>query len=96
MFDCIGGTSIGGILALSITGTKDHQHPVCDQNEIINIFEHNGSEIFKRSNTDTFTRLFGSRYPATCIEGVLNSYFGNCKLSDVLPGTSVIVTSVKR
>ena len=96
MFDCIGGTSIGGILALSITGTKDHLNPVCDHHEIINIFEHYGADIFKRSNTDTFTRLFGSRYPGTGIEGVLNKYFGNCKLSDVMPGTSVIVTSVKR
>lgn len=32
MFDCIGGTSIGGILALSVTGTLDHEHPVCDHN----------------------------------------------------------------
>jgi patatin-like phospholipase/acyl hydrolase len=26
----------------------------------------------------------------------LNRYFGDCKLSEVMPGTSVIVTSVKR
>lgn len=32
IFDCIGGTSIGGILALSITGTLDGINPVCDQN----------------------------------------------------------------
>jgi patatin-like phospholipase/acyl hydrolase len=38
MFDCIGGTSIGGILALAITGTNDQRQPICDHNEIINIF----------------------------------------------------------
>jgi len=29
IFDVIGGTSIGGILALGSAGTLDGQHPVC-------------------------------------------------------------------
>jgi len=30
IFDCIGGTSIGGILALASTGTYDGMNPVAD------------------------------------------------------------------
>ena len=29
IFDCIGGTSIGGILSLAATGTNDGFHPIC-------------------------------------------------------------------
>lgn len=31
IFDCIGGTSIGGILALSMVGTKDGVNPLADK-----------------------------------------------------------------
>lgn len=44
----------------------------------------------------SITSLFGAKYPGTGIETVLNDYFKDCKLSRVLRGTSVIVTSVKR
>ena len=29
IFDCIGGTSIGGILSLTATGSLDNLNPVC-------------------------------------------------------------------
>lgn len=74
----------------------DGVHPICDHNEIINIFETYGPDIFKKTAVSPLVGLFGSKYPASGIETVLNGYFGNCKLSDVMPGTSVIVTSVKR
>jgi hypothetical protein len=37
-----------------------------------------------------------SKYDAIGIEKVLNKYFQNAKLSDIMPGTSVIVTAVHR
>ena len=35
IFDCIGGTSIGGILALAATGTTDGYHPVADTEQMM-------------------------------------------------------------
>ena len=43
LFDCIGGSSIGGIIALGSSGTIDGINPVADHNEIVKIFEEHGS-----------------------------------------------------
>ena len=43
MFDIVGGTSIGGIIALASTGTNDMKNPIADHNEIVNIFREYGS-----------------------------------------------------
>lgn len=96
IFDCIGGTSIGGILSLGVTATFDGVNPVCDHNQIMEIFTKYGPNIFCKSNMTPITSLFGAKYPGTGIETVLNDYFKDCRLSRVLRGTSVIVTSVKR
>lgn len=49
MFNCVGGTSIGGILALGATGTLDGVNPVADSDELVKIFELHGSTIFNSS-----------------------------------------------
>lgn len=46
MFDIIGGTSIGGIIALGSTGTINGKDPIIDHNEIVNIFKNKGGHIF--------------------------------------------------
>ena len=38
MFDSIGGTSIGGLLALGCAGTLDGKTPVVDHSELPKIF----------------------------------------------------------
>ena len=38
IFDCVGGTSIGGILALASTGSNDSYNPVCSTSDLIDIF----------------------------------------------------------
>jgi patatin-like phospholipase/acyl hydrolase len=43
MFDCVGGTSIGGIIALGSTGTLDGKTPIADHDDIVKIFEENGT-----------------------------------------------------
>jgi patatin-like phospholipase/acyl hydrolase len=42
IFDWIGGTSIGGILALASTGTLNGKDPVCRTNELKEIFTLHG------------------------------------------------------
>lgn len=49
IFDYVGGTSIGGIIALALTGTQDYKQPIGDHNEIVKIFTEYGKNIFDRS-----------------------------------------------
>lgn len=47
MFDIVGGTSIGGILALACTGTKNGgKTPIANSDEIVQIFDLYGTKIF--------------------------------------------------
>lgn len=96
IFDCIGGTSIGGILALSSTGTFDGYNPVVSADELTLLFTRYGKDIFKKSQLRQLRTLFDSKYSAASYEEVLKNYFKDCKLSDCLPETNVIVTAVNR
>lgn len=57
MFDVVGGTSIGGILALGCTATSDGVHPVVDHKEIMQLFQKYGSTIF---NANKIVALFNN------------------------------------
>lgn len=47
MFDCVGGTSVGGIIAMACTGTKDGgKTPIANPDELVSIFEIDGINIF--------------------------------------------------
>ena len=58
IFDCVGGTSIGGILALASTGSNDGYNPVCSTSDLIDIVEIYGNRIFKKSQFGHFAGLF--------------------------------------
>lgn len=47
IFDYIGGTSIGGIMALGLTGTHDGKTPIISERECINLFESYGKNKIK-------------------------------------------------
>ena len=96
IFDCIGGTSIGGILALAATGTTDGYHPVADTEQMMEIFAKYGNQIFKKSQIRNFTNLFDTKYSAQSFESVMKNYFKDCKLSNCLEETNVVVTAVNR
>ncbi|KAL4427261.1 hypothetical protein ABPG74_011497 [Tetrahymena malaccensis] len=98
IFDVLGGTSIGGILALALVCTIDGKNPVARGNDLPSFFEDNGSQIF---NSSKMVALWNnlrdkSKYDPAGIESILKKYFQNCKLSDVIKGTSVITTAMKR
>lgn len=65
IFDCIGGTSIGGILALASAGTLDGENPVADTEELMNIFVKHGRDIFKKSQIMQLKNLFDTKYSAS-------------------------------
>ncbi len=97
MFDIVGGTSIGGIIALGSTWTKDSINPLVDHNQIVEIFSENGKKIFDTSKfAKIIFSLFTNKYYDQGIEEVLSGYFSNTKLSDVVKGTDAIITTVHR
>jgi patatin-like phospholipase/acyl hydrolase len=96
IFDCVGGTSIGGILALASTGTLDGQHPVCSTKDLMDIFEVYGNRIFKKSQIKQLTNLFDTKYDVSSFEDLLSSYLKDSKLSDTLRETNVVITAVNR
>lgn len=65
IFDCVGGTSIGGILALASTATLDGLHSVCNTRDLMDIFEVYGNQIFKKSQMKQLANLFDTKYDVT-------------------------------
>ncbi|EGG20553.1 hypothetical protein DFA_00414 [Cavenderia fasciculata] len=87
VFDLSAGTSIGGILALSVS--KGLSPDLC-----IDLFQKNGNKIFGRSIWDKFTN-FGVFRPKYSVDGLiqlLNDNFGENTTMDELKG-KVVVTS---
>ena len=77
MFNCIGGTSIGGILALGVTGTLDGKNPVASSDEIVRIFEDHGSTIFNSSKIGGlfYNLIDKAKYGSEGIESITYKYF---------------------
>lgn len=77
IFDCIGGTSIGGLIALGSTGTLDGKTPIADKDEIIKIFSEDGPKIFNTSKLKAFFNnlIDQAKYDPAGMESVLQKYF---------------------
>lgn len=84
IFDCIGGTSIGGILALLSAGTLDGVNPVIPNEDLCQLFTKFGQDIFKKSQFRHIKSLFESKYSPESYEEVLKNYFKDCRLSNCL------------
>lgn len=84
IFDVIGGTSIGGILALTIATSLDNVHPVLSPPELKELFTVHGKKIFEKSNIRSITSLYDTKYSPLYIQNLMNYYFKDSKLSDTL------------
>lgn len=94
LFDYIGGTSIGGILALGVSASTDNTTRLLDTSDLVNFIKHHGGEIFPRRSIATKIRgLFHYQYNVKPLESLLNSHFKDAKLGSTC--TNVVVTSVK-
>lgn len=88
-FDFFAGTSTGGILTclLLCPNEKDPSRPKFSAQEALDLYVLYGNEIF---SAGFFRRLMGrfgllsERYPATALERVLQTYFGDIRLSQLL------------
>ena len=88
-FDFFAGTSTGGILTslLLCPDEANSSRPKYSAQEALDIYVNHGSDIFKAGFFRRLIARFGllsERYPSTTLEHVLESYFGECKLSQLL------------
>lgn len=84
LFDSIGGTSIGGMLALTMAGTKDGQSSLVDKDGLIKLFTEEGKTIFEDSKRGVWNIMSKSKYDAKGIENVLSRHCGTVKLSETI------------
>lgn len=88
-FDFFAGTSTGGIL-LSILLCPDDENPQKQKytaKQALDIYLEHGVEIFSANRWRRFLGKFGlvsELYDATILEKILDGYFGNKKLSELL------------
>ncbi|MFT4551954.1 MAG: patatin-like phospholipase/acyl hydrolase [Chlamydiales bacterium] len=95
-FDCLAGSSTGGILALglskaSATNPKSAQDSASD---LVDLYKSHGKEIFYRSSWEAASGLFGligPKYSDSGIERVFNEKFGDSKLNEAI--TDLVITS---
>jgi patatin-like phospholipase/acyl hydrolase/Ran GTPase-activating protein (RanGAP) involved in mRNA processing and transport len=89
LFDYLGGTSIGGILALGCTASADgHTRQIADLAELTKLFTEHGHKIF----TPKTMGILENKYSADGLEALLSHSFQDLHLSDTL--TNVLVTTV--
>jgi patatin-like phospholipase/acyl hydrolase len=93
-FDLIAGTSTGGILALALTAAGADGGPAWSAEEMIELYEQEGPNIFERSLWDRIRSadgLLDEKYPPAGMERAFAKYLGDARLSDSL--TEVVITA---
>ncbi len=94
LFDLIAGSSTGGILAMGLNTPDEQGHPRFTAEDMIRLYEVEGSTIFSRSMwraMQSLNNLTTVKYPSEGIDTVLDYCFGDLRLSDALG--NVLITS---
>lgn len=93
LFDYIVGTSTGGILALGVTrpNPSEPREPLYSAERLVGLYESDAVKIFPKDPLRTVRGLSGPKYSPEGLERVLETYFGNARVSDAL--TNVLITA---
>lgn len=99
LFDLIVGTSTGGLVALALSCPDAEGKPRHTARDIVRLYEIEGKRVFSRSvwhKIRSVGALTEGKYPAAGIEGVLQDYFGECRLKDALGDVVVPAYEIER
>ncbi|HVO03684.1 MAG TPA: patatin-like phospholipase family protein [Candidatus Cybelea sp.] len=99
LFDLIVGTSTGGLVALALSCPDAEGKPRHTAKDIVRLYEIEGKRVFSRSvwhKIRSVGALAEGKYPAAGIEGVLQDYFGECRLKDALADVVIPAYEIER
>jgi predicted acylesterase/phospholipase RssA len=99
LFDLIVGTSTGGLVALALACPSAEGKPRHTARDIVRLYEVEGKRVFSRSvwhKIRSVGALAEGKYPSAGIEGVLQDYFGECRLKDALADVVVPAYEIER
>ena len=94
LFDLVAGTSIGGIISLSLTTPDKQGNPLISTDKMLSILVENGKDIFKSSFLDKIHNLGGmtdEKYDAEGLITILKTHLEDTPMSNTL--IPVMVTS---
>jgi len=97
LFDCIVGTSTGGIITAGITATKDGKNPHLDLDTLYKLYTTEGETIFPQPKnifqkwSKGVNSVFNPKYSPKGLDGLLEHYFTDLTLNNTLK--PVIITS---
>jgi patatin-like phospholipase/acyl hydrolase len=95
LFDLIGGTSTGGLIALGVTKPGANGAPEFSAADLVDLYANEGETIFPRSlawRIRSFGGIAEERYDEKPLEGLLRDrYFGETKVSEAL--TELVITA---
>ncbi|MBW8308182.1 MAG: hypothetical protein K0M45_00830, partial [Candidatus Paracaedibacteraceae bacterium] len=101
LVDYIGGTSMGGVLALGLMASEDSYTPLWTPHDMMDLLTTQGSKIFPCGQEatkvwDLSEGLTSSCYPSSPFEKILKRSFRDLRFSDVLVPTLVTTSRLYR
>ena len=88
LFNCIGGSGFGALIALGLTATRDDHKRCLDPQTLVDLFYKHSKNILVTKDSN------GTRYNPDNFKKIVRSYFSGLNLSDVL--THVIIPCSKK